>query len=64
MLKLGQHKLELHENRDSQVVRVEHLKECGQSPCANLPCQHGGTCSVEFDGHYQCSCTNDFTGII
>ncbi|XP_049859023.1 agrin-like [Schistocerca gregaria] len=62
-MRLGQRWLELHEGRDAQVVRASDVRECGLSPCANLPCLHGGSCSVVGTDNYTCSCHHDFTGV-
>ena len=32
------------------------------NPCANNPCQNGGTCTVTGDDTYSCSCVEGFEG--
>lgn len=34
---------------DKDVLETYRVKECGENPCANLPCQNGATCQPIFD---------------
>lgn len=61
-LKIGRKVVELHEGRDSMVEEVNNIKECGDNPCANLPCHNGATCHP-IDAHkFRCACSSNFTG--
>ena len=33
-----------------------------QDPCQISPCKNGGTCEVQFDMNYECSCPADIAG--
>lgn len=61
-LKIGRRLVELHEGRDSMVEEVVGVKECGDNPCATLPCQNGATCHPIDTLKYKCACSPNFTG--
>ncbi|CAM9396586.1 unnamed protein product, partial [Laminaria digitata] len=31
--------------------------------CANNPCQNGGTCSLDTEGGYVCTCASGYAGM-
>ncbi|XP_014675075.1 PREDICTED: agrin-like [Priapulus caudatus] len=38
------------------------IGECGNNPCASLPCQNGGTCVKLEDEKFKCMCQQSHTG--
>ncbi|XP_046396911.1 agrin-like [Ischnura elegans] len=61
-LKVGRRVVELHEGRDALVEEAVGVAECGENPCAALPCAHAATCRPIDTTHFLCLCPPEFTG--
>ncbi|KAG8224569.1 hypothetical protein J437_LFUL003088, partial [Ladona fulva] len=60
-LKVGRRVIELHEGRDALVEEAVGVAECGENPCAALPCAHAATCRPIDTTHFLCLCPPEFT---
>ncbi|XP_076065553.1 agrin-like isoform X2 [Oratosquilla oratoria] len=45
-----------------QLTRVNHVTECAESPCAELPCLNHGSCRPTDNGGYKCLCPHGYLG--
>ncbi|XP_048504803.1 agrin-like isoform X3 [Athalia rosae] len=55
-LEINRKLIDLHVGHDKDVLETYRVKECGENPCADLPCHNGATCQPIFeedlcDGH-------------
>ena len=44
------------EIRWSTAIGGRDLSQCGNNPCANVPCRNDGDCLVIDDSNYRCLC--------
>ncbi|CAL4160851.1 unnamed protein product, partial [Meganyctiphanes norvegica] len=44
------------------VVSAEHIGECSNSPCAQMPCENHGSCRPIENGSFRCICMEGYSG--
>jgi len=51
-------------NITNSVIKSYGVSECVENqPCRRQPCKNNGVCRNGLEGEYECSCTEDYTGI-
>lgn len=58
-IKIGRRTLEFKED---SLLQAEGIHECGESPCASVPCKNGGSCLALDPVMFRCECTPHYTG--
>ncbi|XP_067139294.1 agrin-like isoform X3 [Centruroides vittatus] len=61
-LRVGRKEVNLKFPASKDVLKGKGIRECLDSPCNALPCQHSGNCITQTEDSYTCHCLPDYTG--